>query len=72
MNDPWIQTTVWGLTVGVDGGMSRGGQRGKNWDNCNRITFFKNPKKKKKNPKTYLSNISTSFPMYKYKVMGFL
>ena len=25
------------LTLGAEGGMGRGGQRGKNWDNCNRI-----------------------------------
>ena len=29
MNDPWTWTTVWGLTVGVGGGMGRGEQRGK-------------------------------------------
>ena len=39
MNDPWTRTTVWGLTVGAGGGMGRGRQRGKNWDNCNRITI---------------------------------
>ena len=27
MNDPWTQTTVWGLTVG--GGLGGGRQRGK-------------------------------------------
>ena len=44
MNDPWIWTTVWGLAVRVGGGLGRGGQRGKNWDNYNRITikFFFN------------------------------
>ena len=26
-----------GFTVGVGGGLGRGGQRGKKWDNCNRI-----------------------------------
>ena len=30
---------MWGLTVEVEGGLGRGGQRGKNWDNCNRITI---------------------------------
>ena len=35
MNNPQTWTTVWELTVG--GGMGRGGQRGKNWDNCNSI-----------------------------------
>ena len=29
-------TTVWGLTAGGPGG---GGQRGKNWGNCNRVTI---------------------------------
>ena len=41
MNDPQTWTTVWELTVGAGGGMGRGGQRGKNWDNCNRITIKK-------------------------------
>ena len=39
VNDPRTRTTVWGLTVGAGGGMGRGGQRGTNWDNCNRITI---------------------------------
>ena len=39
MNDPWTWTTVWELTVGMGGGMGGGGQRRKNWDNCNRITI---------------------------------
>ena len=39
MNDPWIWTTGWGLTVGVGGGLGGGGQRGKNGDSCNRITI---------------------------------
>ena len=34
---------MWVLTVGVRGGMGGGGQRGKNWDNCNSIN---NNKKK--------------------------
>ena len=29
MNDPWTGTAVWGLTVGVGGGVGGGGQRGK-------------------------------------------
>ena len=45
MNDPRTWTTVWELTVGVGGGMCRGGQRGKNWDNCNRITIKKDLRK---------------------------
>ena len=39
MNDPQTGTTVWGWTVGAGGGMGRGGQRGKSWDNCNRVTI---------------------------------
>ena len=38
MNDPQMWTTVWGLTLGAGTGMGRGGQRGKSWDNYNRIT----------------------------------
>ena len=37
MNDPWTWTRVWKLTVGARDGVSGGGQRGENWDNCNRI-----------------------------------
>ena len=37
MNDPWTWTMVWGLTVGARGRLSGGGQRGINWDICNRI-----------------------------------
>ena len=29
MNDPWTWTTVWGLTVGVGGGLGGRGQREK-------------------------------------------
>ena len=29
MNDPWAWTVVWGLTVGAEGMLGRGGQRGK-------------------------------------------
>ena len=39
MNEAWTWTTVWELTVGAGKGMGGGGQRGKNWDNCNRITI---------------------------------
>ena len=42
MNDPWTWTTVWGLTVRAGGGLERGGQREKNWDNFNRILKEKN------------------------------
>ena len=38
MNDPQMWTTGWGLTVRMWGGVGRGGQKGKHWDNCNRIT----------------------------------
>ena len=41
MNDPWTWTEEWGLTVGVGDGMGGGGQKGKNWNNCNRITIKK-------------------------------
>ena len=37
MNDPWTWTRVWKLTVGARDGVRGGGQRGENWDNCNRI-----------------------------------
>ena len=36
---PWTWKTVCGLTVGVGGGMGGGGQKGKNWNNGNRITI---------------------------------
>ena len=38
MNDPWTRTTVWGLTMGAGVGLGGGGQRGKNYKNCNRTT----------------------------------
>ena len=47
MNDPHTWTTVWGLTMGADGGMGSRGQSGKNWDSCNRITIKKDLIKKK-------------------------
>ena len=31
--------TMWELTVGAGGGLGGGGQRGENWDNCNRVTI---------------------------------
>ena len=49
VNDPWTWTTVWGLTVGLEGGLGGGGQRGKNWNNCNRIN------KNKKRCKSFCS-----------------
>ena len=39
MNDPWTWTTMWGQTMGVEDRMGGRGQRGKNWDNCNRTTI---------------------------------
>ena len=42
MNGPRTWTTVWGLTVGVGGGLGRREQRGGNCDNSNRITIKKN------------------------------
>ena len=41
MNDPWTWTMAWELIVGVWGGMGGGWQRGKNWDDCNRIRILK-------------------------------
>ena len=45
MNDPRTWTTVWELTLGVRGGIGGGGQKGKYWDNCNRITIKNDLKK---------------------------
>ena len=42
MNDPWTWTTVWGQTMGEEGGLGGGCQWGKNWDNCNRTNKNKN------------------------------
>ena len=39
MDDPWTLATLWELTVGAGGGMSRGGQRGKNQGKYNKITI---------------------------------
>ena len=39
MNDPRTWIAVWELTVRAEGGMVGGGQRGKNWDNCNKTTI---------------------------------
>ena len=41
MNDPQTWTTVWRLTVGMEYGLGREGQRGKNWEDCNRMTIKK-------------------------------
>ena len=45
MDHPWTWKTVWGLTVGVGGGLGGRGQRGKNRDNCNRIKIIENKKR---------------------------
>ena len=37
MNDPCRWTTVQGLILGTGSELGRGGPRGKNWDNRNRI-----------------------------------
>ena len=37
MNDSWTGTTERGVTAGEGGGMGRGGQKEKNWDNCNKV-----------------------------------
>ena len=42
MSDPQTWTMVWGLTLGVVGGLGGGWQKGKNWDNYNRTTIIKN------------------------------
>ena len=34
----WTGTLVWGLPEGVGGGLGGGGQRGKKWDDYNRIS----------------------------------
>ena len=39
MNEPGTWTTEGELTVEVGDGMGGGGQRGKNWNNCNGITI---------------------------------
>ena len=41
INDPWTWTTGWGQIVGAGSGLDGGGQRGKNWDNCNGTTIKK-------------------------------
>ena len=50
MNDPWTWTTERGLTVGEKGGLGGEGQKGKNWDNCDRINNKKIKVEKKKHP----------------------
>ena len=52
-NDPWTWPTVWGLTVGAEGGLGGGRQREKNWDNCNSVN--KSKKKKKRMKKSLIS-----------------
>ena len=48
MHDPWTWTSVWGSTVGAGDGLDGGGQKGKNWDNYNRVTIKKKEKEKNK------------------------
>ena len=58
MNGPWTWTTVWGIIVGMGGGLGGGGKRGKNWDNCKRITikyFFKKRKWQFSKAKTHMA-----------------
>ena len=47
MSDPGTRTPGRGLTVGAGGGLRGKGQRGKNWENCNRIAikYFLNKNK---------------------------
>ena len=47
MNDQWAWTMEWGLTEGVKGGLSGGGQRGKYWDSCKIINNKRTSNKKK-------------------------
>lgn len=37
MNELWTRIALWGLTMGVVGGLGGGGLRGKYWDNWNSI-----------------------------------
>ena len=40
MKEQWTCTMMWGLTV-MGCGLGGAGQRGKNWDNYNRVTILK-------------------------------
>ena len=51
--------TMWELTVGAGGGLGGGGQRGENWDNCNRVTI-KNKKHMTKMNDLKISNLLCS------------
>ena len=64
MNDPWTWTTVWELMVGTGGGMSGGGQRGKNWDNCNNRITIKMIKNKNVLKPTAVKNKQSLPPHY--------
>ena len=57
MNDQWAWTMEWGLTEGVKGGLSGGGQRGKYWDSC-KIINNKRPSNKKKRPFYSVNNMN--------------
>ena len=52
---------MWELTVGVGNGIGRGGQRGKNWDNYNRVTI----KQKKKEKTLFLHSYHQNFVSFK-------
>ena len=50
--DLQIWTIGWGLAVGVGGRLGGGGQRGKNWDNCNRTIKYLIKRKNKQQKAT--------------------
>ena len=63
MNDPGTWTLVWGWTLGTGGRLDGGGQRRKNWDNCNRINknkkikILKRKGKKHRNPEALFKTL---------------
>ena len=58
MHDPWTWTSVWGSTVGAGDGLDGGGQKGKNWDNYNRVTIKKKRRRKIKQETNNLKILS--------------
>ena len=62
---------AWGLTVGVEGGLGRGGQRGTNCDNSNRITIKKFKQDKERLGYKMKKDHSQPFK-YKYRSMTYL